>query len=238
MPLPDVAAALGIPLGTAKSRLHRSLALMRAAIDADARDPGLAGRGRAVRMTAFDRIERRLPELIDELASAGRPRLLRRHAPADRAQLASGRPGAPSKGGFPWASSPDPLPIRPMPWRLIAIVALLGLLAVATLVYVGSRQRVAAAVRAGRATARSSSARPMATSSPSTRLPARRPRSSPGRPSTAGRSSRTTASGSCSIARIGGERLIAPCSSRTPMGRASGRRSRRSGYHLVRMVAH
>jgi RNA polymerase sigma factor (sigma-70 family) len=35
MPLPDVAAALGIPLGTAKSRHHRSLALMRAAIDAD-----------------------------------------------------------------------------------------------------------------------------------------------------------------------------------------------------------
>ena len=35
MPLPDVAAALGIPIGTAKSRHHRSLALMRAAIDAD-----------------------------------------------------------------------------------------------------------------------------------------------------------------------------------------------------------
>ena len=30
MPLPDVAATLGIPLGTAKSRLHRSLAAMRA----------------------------------------------------------------------------------------------------------------------------------------------------------------------------------------------------------------
>ena len=35
MPLPDVAAALRIPIGTAKSRHHRSLALMRAAIDAD-----------------------------------------------------------------------------------------------------------------------------------------------------------------------------------------------------------
>jgi RNA polymerase sigma-70 factor (ECF subfamily) len=34
LPLPDVAAALGIPTGTAKSRLHRSLALMRAAVDA------------------------------------------------------------------------------------------------------------------------------------------------------------------------------------------------------------
>ena len=35
MPLPDVAAALSIPTGTAKSRLHRSLAAMRVAIDAD-----------------------------------------------------------------------------------------------------------------------------------------------------------------------------------------------------------
>jgi RNA polymerase sigma-70 factor (ECF subfamily) len=35
MPLPDVAATLGIPIGTAKSRHHRSLARMRAAIDAD-----------------------------------------------------------------------------------------------------------------------------------------------------------------------------------------------------------
>jgi RNA polymerase sigma-70 factor, ECF subfamily len=35
--MPDVAAAMGIPLGTAKSRLHRALANLRAALDADAR---------------------------------------------------------------------------------------------------------------------------------------------------------------------------------------------------------
>ena len=35
--LPDVAIALGIPLGTAKSRLHRALQSMRAALAADAR---------------------------------------------------------------------------------------------------------------------------------------------------------------------------------------------------------
>jgi RNA polymerase sigma-70 factor (ECF subfamily) len=40
LPLADVAATLGIPLGTAKSRLHRALGLMRAALDADAR-PGV-----------------------------------------------------------------------------------------------------------------------------------------------------------------------------------------------------
>jgi RNA polymerase sigma-70 factor (ECF subfamily) len=37
LPLPAVASTLGIPLGTAKSRLHRALAEMRAALDADAR---------------------------------------------------------------------------------------------------------------------------------------------------------------------------------------------------------
>ena len=36
MPLPDVAATLRIPLGTAKSRHHRSLQTMRRAIDGDA----------------------------------------------------------------------------------------------------------------------------------------------------------------------------------------------------------
>jgi RNA polymerase sigma-70 factor (ECF subfamily) len=36
MPLPDVARSLGIPVGTAKSRLHRSLGAMRASIAADA----------------------------------------------------------------------------------------------------------------------------------------------------------------------------------------------------------
>jgi RNA polymerase sigma-70 factor (ECF subfamily) len=35
MRLPDVAATLGIPIGTAKSRLHRSLAAMRVAIELD-----------------------------------------------------------------------------------------------------------------------------------------------------------------------------------------------------------
>ena len=35
MPLPDVASSLGIPIGTAKSRHHRSLHQMRLAIDGD-----------------------------------------------------------------------------------------------------------------------------------------------------------------------------------------------------------
>ena len=35
--MPEVASTLGIPVGTAKSRLHRALGLMRAALEADAR---------------------------------------------------------------------------------------------------------------------------------------------------------------------------------------------------------
>jgi DNA-directed RNA polymerase specialized sigma24 family protein len=35
LPLPEAAAALEIPLGTAKSRLHRSLVVMRRVIDGD-----------------------------------------------------------------------------------------------------------------------------------------------------------------------------------------------------------
>ena len=37
LPLPDAAAAMGIPLGTAKSRLHRATQALRAALDSDAR---------------------------------------------------------------------------------------------------------------------------------------------------------------------------------------------------------
>lgn len=46
LPLADVAVSLGIPVGTAKSRLHRALGLMRAALDADARPPRDVPEGR------------------------------------------------------------------------------------------------------------------------------------------------------------------------------------------------
>jgi RNA polymerase sigma factor (sigma-70 family) len=46
LPLPEVAIALGIPLGTAKSRLHRALQVMRAALDADARPRAALAEGR------------------------------------------------------------------------------------------------------------------------------------------------------------------------------------------------
>src|SRR5262245_33461036 len=46
LPLPEVAATLGIPLGTAKSRVHRATQLLRAALEADARS-SLVNEGRS-----------------------------------------------------------------------------------------------------------------------------------------------------------------------------------------------
>ena len=42
LPLPEVAERLGIPLGTAKSRLHHASAALKASLEADARTPALS----------------------------------------------------------------------------------------------------------------------------------------------------------------------------------------------------
>jgi RNA polymerase sigma-70 factor, ECF subfamily len=72
LPMPEVAQALGIPLGTAKSRLNRSLALLRAAIDADARlrpEPGERRSG----MTSNDDFVRSLELWLDDQARPAAP---------------------------------------------------------------------------------------------------------------------------------------------------------------------
>ena len=43
LPLADAAQAMGVPVGTAKSRLNRAIQAMRAAIDADDREPTRVG---------------------------------------------------------------------------------------------------------------------------------------------------------------------------------------------------
>jgi len=91
-------------------------------------------------VTAFDRIERRMPELIDELASAGIPDYF-----DDMLQQTTQVRQRPAWSALerwlPMGVIARPLPVRPMPWRLIALVALIGLLAVASLVYVGAQQK-------------------------------------------------------------------------------------------------
>ena len=69
LPLPEVADRLGIPVGTAKSRLHHATAALRASLEADARTPTtIAG---ATRMTAprdpDDLIQAFLDEGLTEL---------------------------------------------------------------------------------------------------------------------------------------------------------------------------
>jgi RNA polymerase sigma factor (sigma-70 family) len=46
--LPDVAVTLGVPIGTVKSRLHRAMGLLRAALDADARAGHEISEGRPI----------------------------------------------------------------------------------------------------------------------------------------------------------------------------------------------
>jgi RNA polymerase sigma-70 factor (ECF subfamily) len=45
MPLPEAAASLGIPLGTAKSRLHRALRTMRVVVGGEEPEPAVAAPG-------------------------------------------------------------------------------------------------------------------------------------------------------------------------------------------------
>lgn len=44
LPLPEAAGSLGIPLGTAKSRLHRAITVLRRIVEPDERDAALQGR--------------------------------------------------------------------------------------------------------------------------------------------------------------------------------------------------
>ena len=68
LPLADTAASLGIPVGTAKSRINRAVSAMRAAVEADAR-PGGRAVARGWRMTPFDRSDR-LPAFEQALRDA------------------------------------------------------------------------------------------------------------------------------------------------------------------------
>lgn len=92
-------------------------------------------------MTRFGRMESRLPELIDELASPRVPDYF--DDMLQQVRLARQRPA--------WSSPERWLPMAEtvrvltnqwrLPWRLIAVVAMLALVAAATLVYVGSQPR-------------------------------------------------------------------------------------------------
>ena len=77
MPLPEVAATLGIPLGTAKSRLHYALAAMRGTWTAETPSQHDAVAGGQVRMTVDRRFERHLPDILDSTVPGRDARLPR-----------------------------------------------------------------------------------------------------------------------------------------------------------------
>ena len=67
MPLTEVAASLGIPIGTAKSRLHYALAAMRMAVGGRADPEPDNGPRRAGRMTAACASSATCPPILDDL---------------------------------------------------------------------------------------------------------------------------------------------------------------------------
>ena len=143
LPLPQVAAMLGIPVGTAKSRLHRSLGTLRSSMAIDevtSTDRPGADHRRAGPMTINDqRFDRALPSLFVELASASTPDYL--EAAIERASSRPQRPAWTYPGRWlPVDITTQAAPAARMPWRQLGILALIGLLlAVAAVAYVGAR---------------------------------------------------------------------------------------------------
>jgi TolB protein len=91
-------------------------------------------------MTAFDRIERRMPELFDELGAAGVPDyfddMLRQTARTRQRPAWSAL-----ERWLPMGEIARTLPVRPVPWRLLVGAAAIVLLVIAAgLLYAGSRQ--------------------------------------------------------------------------------------------------
>src|SRR4051812_479563 len=93
-------------------------------------------------MTAFDRYEQRLPDLMDKLAAANTPDyfddMLRAAARTPQRHAWS----APERW-LPMGVITRPLHVRPIPWRPILVAAWVVLLALASIAYLGAQRRVA-----------------------------------------------------------------------------------------------
>ncbi len=105
MPLADVAASLGIPVGTAKSRLHYALAAMRMTVTADPDPAAQAGPRRAGRMTTEARFERQLPALLEDLYLGPSPDYRDEVLAAASSYATATRRGPSQEGGSPWLTS-------------------------------------------------------------------------------------------------------------------------------------
>ena len=137
MPMPMVASSLGIPLGTAKSRLHHAIAAMRPVVAEPDAVPVSRTR-RAGRMTTDVRADARLTGLLEELylgaAPAYRDEVLA-NAVQQRQRPAWSFPGR-------WLPMADiasrPAFVSSVPWRTVGLALLLIALLAATIAVVGS----------------------------------------------------------------------------------------------------
>ena len=139
MSVPEVARAIGIPSGTAKSRLHYAVATMRAGLFDEPTAAHVRGRRRAIGMTNDRRFDRDLPGLLTDLVAPSMPPY--RDDIVRRTALTRQRPA--------WTFPERWLPVdlttehvsgAPIRWRPIAVAALVLIAIVAAALFAaGSR---------------------------------------------------------------------------------------------------
>ena len=143
LPLPEAAAAMGISLGAAKSRLHRSIVVAPAHLRGGVRRGRRDGDGRPG-MTASDRFDRVFADVLADLAQPAYPDYI--DDVLDRATPGSQRPAwtFPERW-LPMGTLARPASLAPgLPWRNLGMLALLALLAAAILaVAIGTQRRLA-----------------------------------------------------------------------------------------------
>ena len=146
LPLPDVAATLGIPLGTAKSRLYRGLRLMRAALDADLAT-GPRDQRRTPSMTTDDLFDRAIADWLH--ADAGTAcRTISGPSSSERACSDSARHGRASKGGSPCRPRlADPARLG---WLLLIVLALIAVVGVVLTAWASAADRAPVRARCQR----------------------------------------------------------------------------------------
>ena len=145
MSVPMVAETLGVPLGTAQSRLGRALATLRTTLGPD-RHRARAPPARRDRMNRTDRLERELTTWFADTATPRTPDWTADILAATSTIRQRPRWSFPARW-LPAAVVPrlPRLALGPVPWRTIALLAaLVLLLAAAVALYVGSRPRLPA----------------------------------------------------------------------------------------------
>ena len=121
LPLADAAQAMGIPVGTTKSRLNRARKALRAAIEADDREPSrLGGANRMTNDRFSGQLRQHLLDTANERLAEGQLA-----AVIDRVAVTSQRPTLVARlSSFPGRVAP--LPKSQLRWAVAVALALIG----------------------------------------------------------------------------------------------------------------